>query len=140
MLSLSTAQQLKEAGLTWAPALHDFFAIPERGFDDRVFVISDVFANVEWLHSYLVVTFHGSVEWALDYMLVAELVWLPTEAQLRQELERRLATNRKSGLKLISGQDGYVCECRAQDERLCFEASDAIEAYASALLYVLGID
>jgi hypothetical protein len=140
MLSLSMAQQLKEAGLTWKPALHDFFAIPERGFDDRVFVVSDVFTNVEWLRSHLVVTFHGSVEWALDYMLVAELVWLPTEAQLRQELERRLVTERESGVKLIGGKDGYVCECRVQDERLRFEASDASEAYASALLHVLGVD
>jgi hypothetical protein len=140
MLSLSTAQKLKEAGLTWKPALHDFFAIPGRGFDDRVFVVSDVFANVEWLRGHLAVTFHGSVEWALDYMLVADLVWLPTETQLRQELERRLVTKRESGMKLISGKDGYVCECRVQDKWLRFEASEASEAYASALLYVLGND
>jgi hypothetical protein len=140
MLSLSTAQQLKKAGLIWTPALHDFFAIPGRGLGDRVFVISDVFANVEWLHSHLVVTFHGSVEWALDYILVAELVWLPTEAQLRQELESRLVTKPESGVKLISGQDGYVCECWLQDERLRFEAPEASEAYASALLHALVVE
>jgi hypothetical protein len=62
MLSLSTARKLKDAGLTWTPAMHDFFAIPDRGFDDKVFVISDIFVNVEMLSGHLEATFHGNVE------------------------------------------------------------------------------
>lgn len=138
MLSLSTARKLKEAGLPWTPAVHDFFAVPDRGFDDRIFVISDIFANVEWLRGHLAVTFHGSVEWALDHVWVAELVWLPTEAQLREELERRLVTRRGPGVKLTGTVDGYVCELQVRGRCLRFEASDASEAYAAALLEVIS--
>ena len=106
MLSLSMAQQLKEAGLSWTPALHDFFAIPDRGFDDEVFVISNMFSNVEWLRGHLAVTFQGSVEWALDHIMVTELVWLPTEAQLREELEKRLVVEQHPGMRLTSTPDG----------------------------------
>ncbi len=137
MLLLSTAQKLKEAGLTWKPALHDFFAIPDRGFDDKVFVISDMFVNVELLRGHLEATFHGSVEWALDHILVDELVWLPTEEQLRNELEGRLIPVSEAGMKLTSTPDGYVCEFQVGDRWLRFEAFDASETYASALLYLL---
>jgi hypothetical protein len=137
MLSLSIARQLKEAGLRWTPALHDFFAIPDRGFDDEVFVISNMFANVEWLRGHLAVTFQGSAEWALDHIMVAELVWLPTEAQLREELEKRLVAERHPGLKLTSTPGGYTCEIQFRNQGLRFEASGAGEAYAAALLHVL---
>jgi hypothetical protein len=73
MFSLSTAQKLKEVGLTWTPALHDLFAIPDRGFDDKVFVISRMFVNVEMLRGQLEATFHASVEWALDHVAAEEL-------------------------------------------------------------------
>lgn len=140
MLSLSTAQKLKEAGLSWTPALHDFFAIPDRGFDDEVFVISDILVMVETLRGHLSATFHGTVEWALDEVVVDELVWLPTEEQLRGELEIRLITGSKAGVKLISTPDGYVCEFQVGDRLLRFEAFDASAAYAAALMYVLEAD
>lgn len=140
MISLSTAQQLKQAGLGWTPALHDFFAIPDRGFDDQVFVISNVFAIVERLRGHLAVTFHGSAEWALDHLLVADLVWLPTEAQLREQLEQHLGEQPHPEIKLMNTPDGYVCEFRVRDEWLRFTAADASEAYAAALLHMLGGD
>jgi hypothetical protein len=140
MLSLSTARKLKEAGLTWTPALHDFFAIPDRGLDDQVFVISDIFVNVEMLRGHLEATFHGSVEWALDHVMIEELVWLPTEEQLREELERRLVTLAREGMSLTSTLDSYVCEFRVGDQRLHFEAFSASEAYSAALLHTLITD
>ena len=140
MLSLSTARKLKEAGLTWTPALHDFFAIPDRGLDDQVFVISDIFVNVEMLRGHLEAPFHGSVEWALDHVVIEELVWLPTEEQLRENLESRLITMAGEGVKLTSTLDSYVCEFRVGDRRLHFEAFSASEAYSAALLHTLVTD
>jgi hypothetical protein len=137
MLSLSLARQLKEAGLEWQPALNDFFAIPDRGFDDEIFVISDVFANVEWLQGHLSVTFHGAVEWALDQVMVAELIWLPSEGQLREELEKRLAQKGPFQMRLIGTATGHVCEFDLGTQQWRFEASDASAAYAAALLHVL---
>jgi len=107
------------------------------GLDEKVFVISDLFTYVEQLHGHLAVTFHGSAEWALDHVLVAELIWLPTEAQLRQELEKRLATEGHPVVQLSSAPRGYSCEIRWRDQSLRFEASEASEAYAAALLHVL---
>ncbi len=83
MISLPLAKQLKEAGLAWTPARNDFFAIPDRGMDDRIFVITDMFVDAEVLYGQPIVTFHGAAEWALDYMMIADIIWLPTEAHLR---------------------------------------------------------
>jgi hypothetical protein len=94
MLSLSTARRLRAAGLTWTPGLHDFFTIPERGMDDRVFVISDVSVDIELLQGRSIVTL-TDFEWALDYTVILETVWLPTEEQLRRQLEQRLAMARR---------------------------------------------
>ncbi|MEW5958411.1 MAG: pilus assembly protein CpaE [Chloroflexota bacterium] len=138
MLSLSLARQLKEAGLSWTPANNDFFAIPDRGLDDVIFVISDMTVLVEELRGQLSVMFHGAVEWALDHVLVTELVWLPTETQLREQLEQRLIGESQPTLTLVNIPDGYRCEIRFKGEARVFEGFGVSEVYALALLYVLA--
>ncbi len=137
MISLSVAQKLKEAGLDWTPTVYDFFMVPTPGLDDAIYVISDMAVIVEKLHGHLAVTFHGTPEWALDYILVSELVWLPTEAQLRALLERELVTEAQPALKLMSSPDGYVCEIQFQGQTQEFEAFGASDAYGLALLQVM---
>ncbi|MBN1991571.1 MAG: pilus assembly protein CpaE [Anaerolineae bacterium] len=137
MLSITLAQKLKAAGLAWTPAKKDFFAIPDRGLDEMIFVISDMTVFVETLKGQLAVTFHGAVEWALDYIMVGELVWLPTEAQLRELLEQRLIGEPEPRLTLNSTADGYCCTIQFHGDRPAFEAFGASEAYGLALLHVL---
>jgi len=137
MLSLSLARQLKEAGLAWIPAEHDFFAIPDRGLEEKVFVISDMTVYLELLQGRRVATFHGTPEWALDYMLTGDLVWLPTEGQLREELMRRLPAEGGPMLELVGALQGYRCEVLFNDQSLSFEANGASEAYVAALLHIL---
>jgi hypothetical protein len=137
MLSLELAQQLKEAGLTWKLAKNDFFVVPDRGLDDHVFVINDMTVMVEKLQGQLAVTFHGILEWALDHVWVTELIWLPTEAQLREQLEQRLVGESEPALALISTADGYRCEIQFEGKFLAFEAFGASDAYALALLYLM---
>ncbi len=137
MISLSMARKLKDAGLTWIPALNDFFAIPDRDLDDHVFVISDMHAYVEIRNNLPVVTFHGVVEWALDYLLTAEVVWLPREDQLRMALMQRLVAEKQPALRLSNHMDGNVCEIIFKGEPLSFDAQEASEAYGEALLHVL---
>jgi hypothetical protein len=137
MISLELAQQLKQAGLTWSPAENDFFAIPDRGLDDKTFVVTDMTVLLEKLHGQLAVTFHGTAEWALDHVWVAELVWLPTEAQLREKLEQFLVGEPEPALVLISTADGYRCEIQFRGNFLAFETFGASDAYALTLLYVL---
>lgn len=137
MISLPDARELKEAGLNWIPALHDFFAIPDRGFDDRVFVISDMHAYVEIRNNLPVVTFHGVLEWALDYLLTAEVIWLPREEQLRLALMQRLISERQPAVTLSSHPEGSSCEINFRGERVTFNAKEASKAYGQALLHVL---
>jgi hypothetical protein len=137
VLSLSTARRLKAAGLAWTPALHDFFGVPDRGFDNRVFVISDMSVDVELLKGQSIVTFNGTSEWALDYEMTTELIWLPSEAQLREILEERLGAELQPALSLVSTLDTHQCMIRFQGQALTFDAPDASEAYAAALLHIL---
>ena len=132
MLSLALAQQLKKAGLEWQPRLHDVFALPERGMDDRRFILTEVLAYIELFHGSPVVTFHGTAEWALDYILQTEAVWVPTETQLRQQVQ-----GKARNLLLQETADGYEVRCNFRGQALSFAAADACEAYASALLQIL---
>jgi hypothetical protein len=138
MLSLSTAIKLKDANLAWIPALHDFFAIPDRGLDDRVFVISDMMAYVEIRNNLPMVTFHGVVEWALDYVQTQEVVWIPRESQLRTRLMQLLRSEKQPAVKLQSLQAGYSCIIQFLGQEYIFNSPEASEAYAAALLFVLG--
>jgi hypothetical protein len=119
------------------PALHDFFGIPDRDMDDRVFVIADMLSYVEIRDNLPVVTFHGVVEWALDYLVTSEVIWLPTEEQLRMALVHRLEGERGNAFHLSSTDQGFKCEIQFRGNPLTFESSEAVEAYSAALLHVL---
>jgi hypothetical protein len=137
MISLLMAKILKESGLTWKPALHDFFAIPDRGLDDQVFVISDVQVTVERMQDEQMLAFQGASEWALDSIITSESVWLPREDQLRQSLEEMLLQKGRPELRLTSGLTGYRCEFQWEGKLQVFDSRDASEAYAQAVMFVL---
>lgn len=138
MIPLSLARQLKDAGLGWQPALYDFFAVPDRGMDEHVFVISDLLVTLETLQGQPVVAFQGASEWALDDLATGELVWLPREDQLRQALEAALLAEGRPQLRLDSGLEGCRCTIQPGDRPLTFRARQAGEAYAAALLHLLA--
>ena len=137
MLSIATARALREAGLTWKPAQLDFFAIPDRGLDERTFVINDLPASTADLLGEAIITFDGAVEWALDYVPSGEVLWLPSEAQLRERLAAALAGEPESNLTLTSASGVHRCETRFRGEPLAAEAADAADAYGAVLLFVL---
>ena len=139
MISISTAQALKKAGLEWTPVDHDFFTIPYGDLDEQVFVISDMSVMVEMMGNEQAITFNGTAEWALDSLVVGEAIWIPHEEQLHDLLERRLVQRGEAQpvMTLASTSDGYRCEIRFKDAMHSFEAFGAGEAYAAALLYVL---
>jgi len=137
VISLDTALELKGAGLVWIPQNLDFFAIPDRNMDDRVFVISDLLVTVDILQGMQVVSFQGASEWALDYLVTTDAVWIPSETQLRQALEAALLSSGRPELKMTSSLLGYRCEFDFRGKSMNFEAEDVSELYAGALLYVL---
>ena len=132
MLALSLAKQLKDAGLQWQPQLHDAFVIPDRGLDERPFVITEVMAYIEQLWGSPMVTFHGTAEWALDYVLQTEAVWLPSESQLREMIAQRV-----NDLVLAQTPAGYECRFTLEGQPYTYTARDASDAYGSGLLQLL---
>lgn len=136
MISLSIARKLKEAGLVWPASINDYFAIPDREMDDRVFVVSELLANLSVLRGWPVVTFHGTAEWALDYILTTEVVWLPREDQLRQLLTG-FADEPLESMVLTYEQELYRCAVVVAGKTFTAEAVAAEDAYAQILLDLL---
>lgn len=135
MIKLELAQQLQEAGLSWQPKERDCFALPERGMDEQVFVVSPVPALVQLLNGYPVVAFQASAEWALDYVMLAEAVWLPLESQLREALAA--AMHPEAELRLEREATGYSCTAGLPGSEARYEGPDAETAYGRALLGAL---
>lgn len=132
MLSLALAQQLKTAGLAWAPAAGDRFIVPVPDMEEDVFILSDVTADVHEFDSGTVIGFNGTTEWALDSIEQRDVVWLPREDQLRE-----LVGDDFLRLERVPG--GYAVTATtpsAGAER--FIDIDAERAYARALLARLG--
>lgn len=131
VISLTTARRLRDAGLEWSPREGDRFVIPDRGMDERVFTVSAMVVEVREGPAGPFLAFNGTVEWALDAIMKREVVWLPREAQLRVALGDAFVRLERStgGLLRVTTEPGR--------EGIRW-AADAAEAYAAALLDVLG--
>lgn len=131
MISIELAQRLRDAGLAWEPANGDWFFIPGRDLDDRLFLISEMTVDVRTAPAGRVIAFNGTVEWALDAIMQREVIWLPSEAQLRERLGPAFAA-------LTRANGEYCCEIEVGGQRRSFSDPDAAEAYGHALLHVLA--
>ncbi|NQV07089.1 pilus assembly protein CpaE [bacterium] len=127
MISVDTARCLKESGLEWTPENGDKFFIPDRDLNDEVFSLSEMTVGIRHVPGGAQISFNGAVEWALDAIMKSEVVWLPSEEQLRT-----LIADRFVGLTAIDY--GYRCEVALADGVRGFEAIDAGDAYGTALL------
>jgi hypothetical protein len=125
VISLELAVRLREAGLGWAPAPGDRFALPDRGIDE-VFVLSNMTIQVYELPKGAVIGFNGTTEWALDDVEKDEAIWLPSEDQLRDRLGADFER-----LERLDGHYQVVTGGRR------FVADHPEEAYGQALLHQL---
>jgi hypothetical protein len=116
MIRVETARKLRDGGLAWKPMHGDRF--------------------IEMWQGAPAVTFHGTPEWALDYLYLGETVWLPHESQLRELLQRALAPTGSDTFDLLFADGVYTCRFEWGGEAVAFPAEDAEEAYAAALLYL----
>ncbi len=137
MISVVLAHELKLAGLEWQPAMHDFFVLPDRLMDDKVFVISDLLVNIEQLQGTQIVSFQGAPEWALDYLVTSDVVWIPTETQLRQRLKSALLAGGGIAITMNTTIAGVRLDFSYRAQKLSFEARNAQDVYAKALLFLL---
>lgn len=131
MLSIDLARRLRREGLTWSPQLYDTFHIPDRHLDDRVFVLADLTIDIHHLDGHAAIMFNGAVEWSLDYILKQDVVWVPSETQLRDLLGDRL-------VGLTRTESGFRCTIAASEGELDFDSPSGPDAYGLALLHVLA--
>jgi len=98
--------------------------------------------TIERLRGEQLISFDGASEWALDYVLTGEAVWMPSEEQLREMVEEQLAIMAQPALCLNTIPDGYRVtlswlDTDSKAQTLEFEAFGASDAYARALLFIL---
>ncbi len=126
MVSVALALRLRAAGLTWHPAPGDRFVVRQPEMTAEPFVLSDMTVQVHEFPSGRVIGFNGTTEWALDSVDQQQTLWLPGEDQLRELLGEDFQ-------RLERTADGYRVVTTGGD----FQAWDAADAYAEALLHAL---
>jgi hypothetical protein len=131
VISVELARRLRDAGLQWVPSQGDRFHIPDRGMDHHVFSISEMTVDVDDSPGGRQIRFNGAVEWSLDSIREDEVVWLPSEAQLRD----RLGSTFRS---LVSEGDEFAVTISDGDEVADYRAETPSNAYGEALLDLLG--
>ncbi|MFP5370801.1 MAG: pilus assembly protein CpaE [Actinomycetes bacterium] len=131
MLSVASARALRDAGLQWFPARGDSFVMPDRDMDSDVFVLSDMTIEVQHFPGGPVIGFNGTTEWALDSIDKSEALWVPAEHQLRELLGDAFAGLAPTG-------EGYRVTLRVHGATRGYDGPDPAEAYARALLDLLG--
>ena len=131
MISKALARELAPL-LEWTPANGDRFFIPRAEIADSVFLVSDMVVELVTQKGESRFHFNGTVEWALDSVESDGVVWLPREDQLRELLGEHFLS-----LDSVSGR--YVVTVTGPNRAFHTDPeSDASDAYARALLYVLG--
>ena len=130
MILIELARNLRDAGLEWLPAEGDSFMIPDRDLEEHIFTISEMTVEVHRLAAGQRISFNGAVEWALDSIMHTEVVWLPSEAQLRDRLGRSFDTLRQI-------DDGYECRIIVAGQPRAFFSDEPANSYAQALLSLL---
>lgn len=129
MISRELAEQLAPH-LDWVPANGDRFYIPRPEIAESVFTVSDMVVELIVRNGESRFHFNGTVEWALDSVESADVIWLPREDQLRQMIGSIF-------LSLDAGGDGFVVTVSGPGRAFHTEPqSEASDAYALALLYV----
>ncbi len=130
-LNVALARRLRDAGLEWRAQPGDRFAIPDRGLDDRTYLVSDMVIEARDVLGGRELAFNGTVEWALDSILETEVIWVPTEAQMRQLLGRDFVACYRND------DEGFAVVARIGEVPTTFTAANAADAYGAALLAAL---
>jgi hypothetical protein len=130
MISTELARALRDSGLRWHPAAGDAFRIDRVEVDADVFILSDMTVEAHEFSTGTILGFNGTTEWALDSVDIDDALWLPHENQLRELL-------RSAFQSLEVTADGFRVAAVIAAEPRSFQATDAADAYAHALLALI---
>ena len=127
MVSTALARALRDSGLEWRPEAGDAFRIDRVEADDETYILSDMTVEAHEFASGTVLGFNGTTEWALDSVALEDALWLPREDQLRERL----------GNTFVSLTGDFIVTTNFEGVTSTFDADDAANAYARALLHLL---
>ena len=127
MISTELARALRDSGLVWRPRAGDAFRIDMVEADAEVYVLSDMTVEAHEFSTGTVLGFNGTTEWALDSVALDDALWMPHEHQLRAAL----------GGAFRALHAAFSVEVVIDGQTLVFDADDAANAYARALLHLL---
>jgi hypothetical protein len=130
MISTSLARALRDSGLRWDPQSGDAFRIDRVEVDSELFILSEMTVEAHEFPTGTVLGFNGTTEWALDSVDIEDALWMPGEAQLRGLLGEAF-------LSLARAEEGFRVSAQLGRHRRDFDAVDASDAYARALLALL---
>ncbi len=133
MISIELAWRLNVAGVRWFPRSGDRFTILQPELAGDVFTISDMMVEAHEFPTGTVLGFNGTTEWAMDSVAKDDALWLPGEDQLRSLLGGTFCS-------LVAVQGSFqVTTTSPSGARQTFEAQDTSDAYAQALLSLVGL-
>ena len=132
MISIELARSLRSGGLRWKPKSGDFFQIDRPDLESDVFTVSDMTIEPHEFDTGTVLGFNGTTEWALDSLALEDALWLPREDQLRDLLRATFRSLRRL-------DDAYRVETEVAGIVETFDAEDAADAYATALLALISL-
>ncbi|MGV8967174.1 MAG: pilus assembly protein CpaE [Cellulomonas sp.] len=133
MISIELAWKLNVAGVRWLPRSGDRFTILQPELAGDVFTISDMMVEAHEFPTGTVLGFNGTTEWAMDSVAKDDALWLPGEDQLRALLG--------GTFRSLTAANGFfrVTTTSPSGTEHTFEADDASDAYAQALLSLVGL-
>ena len=142
MISIELARALRDSNLVWRPVRGDNFSIDRIEADAEIYTLSDMTVEAHEFSSGTVLGFNGTTEWALDSVALDDALWLPREDQLRELLASAFVTlERVDSTEVIDAvaleSSAYRLTALVAGEHRVFEAPDAADAYARALLALL---
>ena len=133
MISIELAWKLNVAGVRWHPRSGDRFTILQPELTGDVFTISDMMVELHEFATGTVLGFNGTTEWAMDSVAKDDALWLPGEDQLRILLGGTF-------LSLVWADGAFRVTTRSPSGiEQTFEADDASDAYAQALLSLVPL-
>lgn len=131
MIDLDVARELRRAGLRWRPEPGDRFTIEAPELAGQVFTLSEMTVEAHHYPTGTILGFNGTTEWALDSVSIEDTLWLPREDQLRVLLGGTFRS-------LTAVPDGYAVVAALGGAEETFRAAGAADAYAQALLTLIG--
>ena len=142
MITVELARALRDSGLAWHPVRGDNFSIDRIEVDTEVYTLSDMTVEAHTFTSGTVLGFNGTTEWALDSVALDDALWLPREDQLRELLGGAfVALERVEGTESIGDVSltgpAFLVQAVVSGDSRAFEATDAADAYARALIALL---